>query len=71
MSQRKLGERIVQRMVELGMNEVRNAAAFENSNVVDDIRRTSHDPQQEMHHYHHPSPQDQQQDQSLEQQQEL
>lgn len=67
---RKIGAGFAQRWAELGLNELRNAAAFDNSNVVDDIRR-SQNPQQEQHHYHHQVPQqDQQQDQSLEQGQE-
>ncbi len=67
---RKIGEGFAQRWAELGLNELRNAAAFDGSNVVDDIRRSQH-PQQEQQHYPQQMPQPEQQaDQSLEQQQE-
>lgn len=43
---RKFGQDFALRMGQLGLNELRNIAAFDNSKVVDDIRQTA-GPQQE------------------------
>jgi hypothetical protein len=48
MSKQKIGEVHARAMVDLGFVELRNASAFENSNVQDDIRRSMYDARQNM-----------------------
>jgi hypothetical protein len=56
MSHRKLGEDLLSKWLQLGLHEARNAAFFEQSNVVDDIRRSVTDRQQDQQYPLAPTP---------------
>lgn len=52
----KLGEDFLAKWAQLGLQELRNAAGFEQSNVADDIRRSVTNPQQDLQYPVTPTP---------------
>ncbi len=48
----KIGEDFLAKSLQLGLQELRNAAGFDQSNVADDIRRSVIEPRQDLQYPH-------------------